>query len=93
MLSALPFLPSSNDPSRDGDAIMVAVEESVSSTGLSHRGHGLAQMSDFVGRCKDGFLRIMSRNGEVVLTPRGKPLVRNHKVSIGGTLIEWNVTL
>ncbi len=76
-LSAMRFAPDPSDPRMDGEAISVAVEELVSSTGESHRGHGLAQMSRFVDLCRDGYLRIMSRNGEVIFRPGLNPTVRN----------------
>lgn len=93
LVAALKFVPHSTDPRHDGEAISVAVEESVSSTGEAYRGQGLAQMKNFVDLCRDGYLRIMSRNGEVVFRPGLRPLVRTHPFSIGGTLIEWNVWL
>lgn len=82
-----------SDPKFDGHAIAAAVEESVSSTGDAHRGHGLAQMRDFVDQCRDGHLRVMSRGGEVVFRPGGGRTIRTYDQSIGGTLIEWNVLL
>jgi hypothetical protein len=91
ILAALNVVPEPSDARSDGEAISIAVEESVSSTGMSYRGHGLAQMRQFVEMCRDGYLRIMSRNGEVVFRPGLKPQVRTYDVSVGGTLIEWNV--
>ncbi len=85
--------PAAGDPRSDGLAISAAVEESVTSTGESHRGRGLAQMRDFVDQCRGGYLRIMSRFGEVKLRPGQKPDVRSYETSAGGTLIEWNVVL
>lgn len=81
------------NPKFDGAAIAAAVEESVSSTGEPHRGHGLAQMRMFVDQCREGHLRVMSRSGEVVFRPKGGPEARTFSQSIGGTLIEWNVLL
>ena len=93
LVASLKFVPKSSDHRHDGAAISVAVEESVSSTGEAYRGQGLAQMKTFVDLCRDGYLRIMSRNGEVVFRPGSKPIVTSHSASIGGTLIEWNVSL
>jgi hypothetical protein len=93
LLAALKFVPNSNDHRHDGDAISVAVDESVSSTGEAYRGQGLSQMKHFVDLCRDGYLRIMSRNGEVIFRPGTNPIVTTHSASIGGTLIEWNVSL
>ena len=86
-------LPLASDPGQDAAAIHAAVEESVSSTEEGHRGHGLAQMRDFVEQCRDGRLRIMSRNGEVIYRPGKDPERRYFDVSIGGTLVEWNLQL
>jgi hypothetical protein len=93
IMAAINIVPEPQDPRSDGHAILTAVEESVSSTGNQHRGQGLAQMRNFVEMCRDGYLRIMSRNGEVVFRPGSKPKVRTYDVSVGGTLIEWNVGL
>jgi hypothetical protein len=93
LASLLGLVPAASDTKSDGLAISAAVEESVSSTGDSHRGRGLAQMRDFVDHCRGGYLRIMSRCGEVVMQPGTKPVVRSYETSIGGTLIEWNVRI
>jgi hypothetical protein len=89
----LSSVPGASDRRHDGDAISVAVEESVSSTGETHRGQGLAQIRKFIDLCRGGYLRIISRSGEVVFRPGDEPLVRTYPVSIGGTLIEWNVLI
>jgi hypothetical protein len=89
----LGLVPSANDVKSDGEAIAAAVEESVSSTGEPHRGHGLAQMRDFVDKCRRGRLRIMSRHGEVIFREGGGIEINNYDVSIGGTLIEWRALL
>ena len=89
----LGLVPHPNDPKSDGYAIAAAVEESVSSTGEAHRGQGLAQMRDFVNQCRDGYLRLMSRQGEVVFRNGRPPEIKTHDVSIGGTLIEWGALL
>lgn len=91
--AAVGLVPAPEDPKSDGEAIAAAVEESVSSTGETHRGHGLAQMRDFVDQCSKGYLRIMSRHGEVVFRDHGQREIKNHGVSIGGTLIEWRALL
>jgi hypothetical protein len=89
----LGLAPSPDDHRSDGEVIATAVEEAVSSTGQPYRGHGLAQMRDFVNCCRGGYLRIMSRCGEVIFYPGGDKKVKTHEASIGGTLIEWNVLL
>lgn len=93
IMARIGLVPAPHDPKSDGDAIAAAVEESVSSTGDPHRGHGLAQMRDFVDQCSEGYLRIMSRHGEVIFRENGQRDVRTHKLSIGGTLIEWRALL
>lgn len=93
LTSWLGIAPDPGDTKSDGLAISAAVEESVSSTGELHRGRGLAQMRDFVDGCQGGFLRIMSRCGEVVMRPGQPPNVRTHNYSLDGTLVEWNVLL
>lgn len=93
IMSAVGLVPGPDDHRSDGEAIAAAVEESVSSTGDPHRGHGLAQMRDFVDQCSEGYLRIMSRHGEVVFRENGKREIKTHDVSIGGTLIEWRALL
>jgi hypothetical protein len=93
LMAQVGLIPAVSDTSRDGEAICAAVEEAASSTGQAHRGNGLAQMRDFVNQCADGHLRIISRCGEVIFRPREKPIVRAYPVSIGGTLVEWNVLL
>lgn len=87
------MMPAINDPRSDGEAIAAAVEESMSSTGEHHRGTGLAQMRNFVGQCREGRLRIMSRCGEVVFRPDQEPAIRTYEVPLDGTLIEWSVLL
>ena len=80
-------------PRWDGHAIKAAVEESATSTGLPGRGHGLAQMRQFVDVCESGRLRILSRNGEVVFRPNREPYINHHGAPICGTLVEWDVYL
>ena len=77
----------------DGHAIEAAVQESATSTGLPGRGHGLAQMRQFVDVCQEGYLRILSRHGEVIFRPNARPYINHHRAPISGTLVEWNVYL
>jgi hypothetical protein len=86
-------IPRAGDPRSDGIAISAAVEESASSTGATGRGTGLAQMRQFVDQCRDGMLRIISRQGEVIFRPGGGCETRNYGAGVGGTLIEWNVLI
>jgi hypothetical protein len=77
----------------DHRAIEAAVEESLCAIGQPGRGQGLAQMKQFVDQCKEGYLRIASRNGTVVFRPNQKPLATYSQIPLGGTLIEWSVSL
>lgn len=81
------------DRSHDGHAIRLATRVAASSTKQAFRGKGLAFMADFLQQCRDGRLRIISRCGEYTLTKSGVYSVTSHQVSIGGTLIEWEVHL
>lgn len=91
--AAFGVAPAANDPKSDGRAIEAAVQEAVSSTEEAHRGKGFAQMREFLDNCREGHLRIMSRCGEVVFRPNAPAQVRTYGSSVGGTLIEWSVTL
>jgi hypothetical protein len=93
LLAHLQLVSDASDRASDGAAIAAAFEEGASSTGDDHRGHGLAQMRDFVNGCKEGHLRVLSRCGEVVFSPGGKRSVRTHPSPLNGTLIEWSVKL
>lgn len=85
--------PAASDVSKDGQVIKVAMEEAVTSTGVDYGGNGLAQMQEFVNRCREGRLRIFSRCGEYVCKSNRQPVVKTYPVPIRGTLIEWTVSL
>jgi Histidine kinase-like ATPase domain len=87
------FVPGPKDPSYDGQAIEAALTEAATSTDAKFRGKGLALMKGFIDDCQDGQLRIVSRNGEVVYRRGDQPIVKNHAISLGGTLIEWDVVV
>ena len=81
------------DQTQDGEAIRIATRVAVSATRRSYRGKGLAVMAEFIHQCRDGRLRILSRCGECLYTKRDGYTVRSHPLSIGGTLVEWEVLL
>jgi hypothetical protein len=82
-----------SDTSQDAQAIYMATRVAASSTGEPHRGKGLGVMKDFIDECRDGRLRIVSRCGEYRYAKGQAPVAVSHPVSIGGTLIEWEVRL
>lgn len=82
-----------NQTSNDGIAILGAMQVSKSSTEQEHRGQGLFLMADYLNRCRGGRLRILSRCGEYVLEKDSAPRHTSHPVSIGGTLVEWEIAL
>jgi len=86
---AAPF----GDPSYDGTAIRLAMDIARTATDMKQHGKGLHTMREVAERATHGRLRILSRAGEYVWETGRKPLARNHPLSIGGTLIEWQLQL
>lgn len=83
----------SSNIAQDGEAIRLATRVAASSTRLPHRGKGLGFMQEFIDECRGGRLRIISRCGEYRYTKGEAPIVMSHPVTIGGTLIEWELRL
>jgi hypothetical protein len=81
----LPFDPT--DPQHDGAALDAAMRLSASSTAEHYRGKGLAKIRDVVRKCKDGKLRIVSRNGEYIFNG-STTLTKTHSVTLPGTYVE-----
>ncbi len=73
------------------DTLMLraALEAGRTRTGSSHRGLGLKRMAEVVDGTTEGYLRIISRRGEIVYHSNGSIESRDHVGSVGGTLIEW----
>jgi hypothetical protein len=73
------------------DALMLkaAMETGRTRTQEAHRGLGLQKMRDVVTGIQDGYLRIISGNGEIMCRSDGSTETTDHKTGIGGTLIEW----
>lgn len=59
---------------------------------MSHRGKGLLDLAKLIDQVGDGEMRIHSRNGSLVYTPRGST-TQNHGGFVEGTLIEWRLPL
>lgn len=81
---------------QDDRAIAGAMEVARSSTGKAHRGLGLAEMEAFMETCTAGRLRILSRNGEYISEVEGgrkSSRSNTYKSPLGGTLVQWDVTV
>lgn len=81
------------DPKYDGRVIELAIEESATSTNLEKHGKGLGHIKAFVDQCSSGRLTIVSRYGFYMYEKGKKPLVKSLNVNMGGTLVEWDVTI
>jgi hypothetical protein len=84
----------------DAQKIAAAMEVGRSSTKKEGRGMGLQNLVEFAKAHKEGQLSIYSLHGMYRrnfavdgLQHRDLSSQRNHLVSVGGTLIEWSVTL
>lgn len=78
----------------DGVNLAAAVRFGNSQTDEPHRGKGLPDMKFAIDQCKNGKLTILSRGGRYVYN--GLTQTSEHSsypASIGGTLIEWSLTL
>jgi hypothetical protein len=69
------------------------VELGRSSTGLDWHGKGLPVIRKIVDNCKDGTVRILSRNGSYSYAARKKPTYMSNSTPIAGTLVEWELLL
>jgi hypothetical protein len=86
----------------DSQKIEAAMEAGRSSSKLAERGKGLQNLVEFAkwhreGRLSiyslQGMYRIMSKRNDGELDPPTTTERRDHKNSVGGTLIEWSVKL
>lgn len=77
----------------DAAMIKAAMEVGRSRTGDEWRGHGLQNIRQFVEDSPSGRLRIVSRHGEYLYDQGGQDAMIRHPISVGGTLIEWEVSL
>ena len=80
-------------PEDDASLISAATVMGRTSTGAEHQGRGLADVMEFVKRSTGGRLRILSRRGQYIYEGEGKESTSLLPSSIGGTLIEWEITL
>ncbi|MBC2887293.1 hypothetical protein Q5698_15535 [Brucella intermedia] len=83
----------SADPRFDGDVIALAIDESVTSTGLQKHGKGLGHIKAFIDSCSAGSLLIISRQGMYIYEKGKPPLTYNLPIRLSGTLIQWNVVI
>ena len=79
-------------PNSDAAMIAAAMELGRTRTGLQNQGRGLADMQKFVESSESGILRILSRGGKYTYQDDEKA-TSSLPSPIGGTLIEWTVTL
>lgn len=76
----------------DGQMIKAAMEYGRTRTQLPERGNGLPTMMRILDHHK-GYLRIISGTGEALYDSLSKTTTsKNHKVALGGTLIEWSIS-
>lgn len=75
----------------DGAYIEAAALPGKTQTGKAHRGLGIPQMKEIIDICGSGRMTIWSRGGEYVYLGSGRDRSVSRDVSIGGTLIEWEV--
>lgn len=81
-------------PERSADRLITAaLEVGRTSTGEQGRGKGLAEMTAWIDKLGNGFLRIMSGRGTVSYSAGGVVSGVTRKVPFFGTLIEWEIEL
>lgn len=90
----------------DGELIASAMELGATRTGKPQHGNGMADLRRFIDKTADGHLQIWSRGGEYLYDKvsgegsigaeagdTGLPgQFSNHRVPLGGTLIEWRIS-
>lgn len=78
--------------SDDAQMIMAAMEYGRTRTMIQGRGNGLPTMMRILDHHR-GYLRIISGTGEAIYDSlTGRISTTNHRVALGGTLIEWSIT-
>lgn len=77
----------------DGTYIRAAMRYGGSRTDQLHRGKGLPQMLDVLERVGTGRMKVYSRGGWCERGATGRFTSSATNISIGGTLIEWNLEL
>ncbi len=76
----------------DADMIVAAMKIGTSSSEEAHRGKGMPDLKRLVERAATGHLRILSGAGEYLYTRETGEVVTEHGSSLGGTLIEWEIS-
>ncbi|MCF1450157.1 ATP-binding protein [Agrobacterium vitis] len=94
ILSRVGLAPKSDNPfAEDGARIAAAAKFGNTQTGKSYRGKGLPDMQNAIDCCENGRLMILSRGGRYVYEGKDRTSIASYPCSIGGTLIEWTITL
>ncbi|WP_141103920.1 ATP-binding protein [Rhizobium sp. R634] len=94
ILSIVRIAPKSDNPfAEDGARIAAAAKFGNTQTGKSYRGKGLPDMQNAIDCCENGRLTILSRGGRYVYEGKDRTSIASYPCSIGGTLIEWTLTL
>lgn len=84
----------------DAERIVTAIATQSSRTRQSHRGKGLVEIRELAKKRPPAEVRILSGTGEYQMSygvgrtaQKRSPVVRNHAMSIPGTLIWWEASL
>jgi hypothetical protein len=78
---------------RDDQLISAALEVGRTSTGEKGRGKGLAEMSAWIDKLGNGFLRITSGRGSITYRANSPIIGVSQRAPFLGTLIEWEFGL
>jgi hypothetical protein len=74
------------------DKIRKVLETPMSTTGETNRGKGFPQIVAAVSQ-KKGSLRVISGTGSAMYVDEGAKVLRENKLHLGGTLLEWTFRL
>lgn len=77
----------------DAAIIEAAFEVGKTRTNEEKRGKGLAKMREAIELAGDGYLRIMSGRGDVIMNSDRTLKKTDHNSHIGGTLVEWCIPI
>lgn len=78
--------------SSDAACIEEAIDDSMTSTNLPGRGHGLGNIINVVAKSPSGVVMVMSNRGCYIIN-NGKKMAFDFRESILGTLIFWRIPL
>lgn len=76
----------------DAAIIKAAIAMGRSRTGEENRGNGLPKIRDYVAGGKNDRLRIVSGRGEYIYCSDGSESLNDQRMSLGGTLIQWEIS-